>query len=42
MRYKVDETEDGLKGQEGSFTSCSFWLVSALVEIGEQARARQL
>jgi GH15 family glucan-1,4-alpha-glucosidase len=42
MRYKMDETEDGLKGQEGSFTSCSFWLVSALVEIGEQARARQL
>ena len=32
MRYKVDETEDGLKGQEGSFTSCSFWLVSTLVE----------
>ena len=25
---------------EGTFTVCSFWLVSALVEIGELERAR--
>ncbi len=42
MRYLVDETDDGLDGEEGSFTICSFWLVSALVEIGELDRATQL
>jgi GH15 family glucan-1,4-alpha-glucosidase len=42
LRYKVDETDDGLAGVEGTFTSCSFWLVSALVEIGELSRARGL
>jgi alpha,alpha-trehalase len=41
-RYRVDETEDGLTGKEGTFTICSFWLVSALSEIGERKRARQL
>jgi GH15 family glucan-1,4-alpha-glucosidase len=42
LRYRVDETEDGLSGEEGTFTICSFWLVSALVEIGELARAKAL
>ena len=42
LRYRVDETDDGLHGVEGSFTICSFWLVSALVEIGEVDRAREL
>ena len=42
LRYRVDETEDGLSGEEGTFTICSFWLVSALVEIGELARAKTL
>ncbi|GAC1323784.1 MAG: glycoside hydrolase family 15 protein [Mycobacteriales bacterium] len=42
LRYQVKETDDGLTGEEGSFTICSFWLVSALVEIGEHVRARQL
>jgi alpha,alpha-trehalase len=41
-RYRIDETDDGLTGQEGAFTICSFWLVSALVEIGEVGRARDL
>ncbi|HEX7278983.1 MAG TPA: glycoside hydrolase family 15 protein [Solirubrobacterales bacterium] len=41
-RYKVDETDDGLQGQEGTFLICSFWLVSALSEIGERRRAREL
>ena len=35
LRYKTEETDDGLAGEEGTFTICSFWLVSALVEIGE-------
>jgi GH15 family glucan-1,4-alpha-glucosidase len=42
LRYQVDETDDGLTGTEGTFTICSFWLVSALSEIGEHARARDL
>jgi GH15 family glucan-1,4-alpha-glucosidase len=42
MRYRVEETDDGFTGEEGSFTICSFWLVSALDEIGEHRRARQL
>jgi alpha,alpha-trehalase len=42
LRYKVEETDDGLSGREGTFTICSFWMVSALVEIGELTRAREL
>ncbi len=42
LRYRVEETDDGLAGEEGTFTICSFWLVSALVEIGELERARAL
>jgi alpha,alpha-trehalase len=42
LRYRVEETDDGLSGEEGTFTICSFWLVSALVEIGEVARAKRL
>ena len=42
LRYKVDETDDGLTGEEGTFTICSFWLVSALVEIGETERGKRL
>jgi hypothetical protein len=38
----VEQTDDGLSGEEGSFTICSFWLVSALAMIGEHARARKL
>jgi alpha,alpha-trehalase len=42
LRYRVDETDDGFSGTEGTFTICSFWLVSALTEIGEHTRARKL
>ncbi len=42
LRYRVEETDDGLSGKEGTFTICSFWLVSALSEIGERKRARKL
>jgi GH15 family glucan-1,4-alpha-glucosidase len=42
LRYKVDETDDGLEGEEGTFLICSFWMVSALSEIGEHLRAKQL
>jgi len=42
MRYRTEETDDGLSGREGTFTICSFWMVSALCEIGEYTRARRL
>jgi alpha,alpha-trehalase len=42
LRYRVDATDDGLEGEEGTFTICSFWLVSALAMIGEADRARSL
>jgi GH15 family glucan-1,4-alpha-glucosidase len=42
LRYLVEETDDGLSGEEGTFTICSFWLVSALIEIGEFERGREL
>jgi GH15 family glucan-1,4-alpha-glucosidase len=41
-RYRPDESDDGLEGEEFSFTICSFWLVSALIEIGQPVRARKL
>jgi alpha,alpha-trehalase len=42
MRYRTDETDDGLHGKEGTFLICSFWLVSALSEIGEHRDAEHL
>jgi alpha,alpha-trehalase len=42
LRYKTDETDDGLSGKEGTFLICSFWLVTALAIIGELQRARDL
>ena len=42
LRYKVDSTDTGFTGKEGTFTICSWWLVSALAMIGETDRARAL
>jgi GH15 family glucan-1,4-alpha-glucosidase len=42
LRYLTEETDDGLHGREGTFLICSFWMVSALSEIGEAAAARKL
>ena len=42
LRYKVDSTDTGFSGNEGTFTICSWWLVSALAMIGEIDRARAL
>ncbi|HSD79215.1 MAG TPA: glycoside hydrolase family 15 protein [Solirubrobacteraceae bacterium] len=42
LRYRGQQTDDGLHGREGAFVICSFWLVSALSEIGERTRARHL
>ena len=42
LRYRTQETDDGLSGKEGTFLICSFWLVSALAIVGEAQRARDL
>jgi GH15 family glucan-1,4-alpha-glucosidase len=42
LRYRTDETDDGLSGKEGTFLICSFWLVSALAIVGEVQKARDL
>jgi GH15 family glucan-1,4-alpha-glucosidase len=42
LRYKTDETDDGLSGKEGTFLICSFWLVSALAIVGEHQKARDM
>jgi GH15 family glucan-1,4-alpha-glucosidase len=45
MRYSRPETGtsvDGLPGGEGAFIACSFWLVNALILIGEEEEATRL
>ncbi len=42
LRYRVEGTDTGFEGEEGTFTICSFWLVSALAMIGETERALAL
>jgi GH15 family glucan-1,4-alpha-glucosidase len=39
-RYSLDETLDGLTGQEGTFSMCSFWLVECLSRMGDLQKAR--
>jgi GH15 family glucan-1,4-alpha-glucosidase len=40
-RYARDQaTWDGLKGREGTFSMCTFWLVEALTRAGELEEAR--
>ena len=41
LRYRTDETDDGLSGKEGTFLICSYWLVSALAVVGEMDRATE-
>jgi GH15 family glucan-1,4-alpha-glucosidase len=42
LRYRTEETDDGLTGREGTFLICSFWLASSLAIVGELQRARDL
>jgi GH15 family glucan-1,4-alpha-glucosidase len=42
LRYRTDETDDGLSGKEGTFLICSYWLVSALAIVGELQQATDL
>jgi GH15 family glucan-1,4-alpha-glucosidase len=39
-RYRVEDTGDGLQGEEGSFLLCTFWLAEALAMAGQVERAR--
>ncbi len=39
-RYNVEETVDGLEGEEGTFNICTFWLVEALTRAGRLQESR--
>ncbi len=41
-RYRTDETDDGLKGPEGAFLWCSFWLVRDLIRLDRTDEAKSL
>ncbi|MEV7552954.1 glycoside hydrolase family 15 protein [Amycolatopsis sp. NPDC089917] len=40
FRYDPDQSPDGLDGDEGTFSICSFWYVEALARCGRVAEAR--
>ncbi len=39
-RYNIGKIADGLRGEEGTFNICTFWLVEALTRAGRFDRAR--
>ncbi len=42
LRYRTDETDDGLPRGEGVFLACSFWLVDEYMMQGREDEARAL
>ena len=39
-RYNIEASPDGLEGEEGTFSMCSFWYVEALARAGRVEEAR--
>ncbi len=42
LRYRPEETEDGIAGAEGTFLVCTFWLADALCLIGRRDEAQDI
>ncbi len=42
LRYRTDHAVDGLKGSEGAFLACSFWLADNYVLLGRLEDARRM
>ncbi|CAG8518853.1 3154_t:CDS:10, partial [Scutellospora calospora] len=38
FRYNINTTDDGLNGEEGSFSMCTYWLIEALTRAGKYDR----
>jgi GH15 family glucan-1,4-alpha-glucosidase len=41
QRYDTSKTKDGLKGGEGAFLACSFWMVACLWLVGREEEAKK-
>jgi GH15 family glucan-1,4-alpha-glucosidase len=41
-RYRTEESADGVRGDEGAFIMCSFWLVDAYAHLGRLEEAQRL
>src|SRR5690606_2614235 len=42
LRYRAEDTPDGLPGDEGVFLACSFWLADAYIMLGRRKDAEAL